>query len=181
MTVRGRRVENEWSLLRRLAERNPGVIEVLRRETLPDAEVFHLILHRTSALALAPPHLLMEYASHRARFRFPEYYPSMPIEAFLEKPVFHPNIHPENGFVCLWDRFSPGDTIVEAVRKLQKVVAWELWNDRAEHVMQSEALNALPPAAYPFEPARLDSDSEQQQRAMARCAAGPRRRRLQRD
>ncbi len=138
--MRARRLDNEWSLLARLAEYNPGIVEVVRREVLPDADVFHVVLHRTSALTLQPPHALMEAASHVARFRYPSYYPSVPIEAFLETPVFHPNIHPENGFVCLWDRFSKGDTILEALRQLQRVVTWELWNDHPDHVMQPEAL-----------------------------------------
>jgi ubiquitin-protein ligase len=140
MSVRARRLDNEWKLLAQLVEHNPGVLEPIRRETLPDADVFHVILHRTSALALGDPPRLMEFASHTVAFRYLSFYPSVPIEAFLATPVFHPNVHPENGFVCLWDRFSPGDTIVEAVRKLQQVITWQLWNGRAEHVMQPEAL-----------------------------------------
>jgi ubiquitin-protein ligase len=139
MSVRSRRLENEWAMLAKLADHNPGVLEVVRRETLPGAEVFHVILHRTSAMSLGPPPELMEYASHEVAFRFPSLYPSVPIEAFLTRPVFHPNVHPENGFVCLWDRFSSGDTIIEAIRKLQRVITWELWNDRTEHIMQPGA------------------------------------------
>ena len=140
MSVRARRLENEWKLLATLGEHNPAVLEVVRRETLPDADIFHVILHRTSAMSLGPPPVLLENASHSVAFRYPSYYPSVPIEAFLGKPVFHPNVHPENGFVCLWDRFSSGDTIVEALSKLQKVITWELRNDRTEHVMQPDAL-----------------------------------------
>jgi ubiquitin-protein ligase len=143
MSVRARRLDNEWALLDALAKHNPDLLEVRRRETLPDAEVFHVILHRTSAMSLGPPPQLLESASHAVAFRYPLYYPSVPIEAFLATPVFHPNVHPENGFVCLWDRFSSGDTIIEAVAKLQKVITWELWNDRTEHVMQPDALQSL--------------------------------------
>ncbi|HUA83776.1 MAG TPA: hypothetical protein VMB85_07945 [Bryobacteraceae bacterium] len=173
MTVRARRLDNEWALLGQLAERNPKVVEAVRRETAPDAEIFHVIVHRTSALALAPPHELMEFASHPVRFRFPEYYPSVPIEAFLEKPLFHPNIHPDNGFVCLWDRFSSGDTVVEAVRKLQKVIAWELWNQHAEHVMQPDAVAHPPVAVLPAEIVRVPGEPAPPSRAGA-----PYRRRL---
>jgi hypothetical protein len=138
--VRARRLEREWELLAALADHNPGILEVVGRESQPESEVFRVILHRTSALSLTKPPRVMESASHRAWFRYPAYFPSVPIEGFLDKPVFHPNIHPENGFVCLWSRFSVGDTIIEALRQLQRIVTWELWNDRAEHVMQPEAL-----------------------------------------
>lgn len=178
MSVRARRLENEWALLLQLAAENPGVVEAVRRETLPDADIFHVILHRTSALALAPPHRLLEMASHPVRFRFPEYYPSVPIEAFLERPVFHPNVHPENGFVCLWDRFSSGDTILEAVRKLRKVITWELWNRREEHVMQPDALRGnIAGAALSSEAVRVPRGCETPGEPVVR-AGGLQRRRL---
>ncbi len=158
MSVRARRLDNEWKLLTELAEHNPGVLEVVRRETLPDADVFHVIVHRTSALALGDPPRLMELASHAVAFRYLSFYPSVPIEAFLATPVFHPNVHPENGFVCLWDQFSSGDTIVEAIRKLQQVITWELWNDRAEHVMQPEALRSVPDIRSPLLCERVHRD-----------------------
>jgi hypothetical protein len=138
--VRARRLDREWELLAALAGHNPGVLELVGRESQPESEVFRVILHRTSALSLTQSPRVMESASHRAWFRYPAYFPSVPIEGFLDEPVFHPNVHPENGFVCLWSRFSPGDTIIEALRQLQRIVTWELWNGRAEHVMQPEAL-----------------------------------------
>jgi hypothetical protein len=138
--VRARRLEREWELLAVLADHNPGILEVVGRESQPESEVFRVILHRTSALSLTQPPRVMESASHRAWFRYPAYFPSVPIEGFLDTPVFHPNIHPENGFVCLWSRFSRGDTIIEALRQIQRIITWELWNGRAEHVMQPEAL-----------------------------------------
>ena len=144
MSVRERRLNNEWKLLEQLASLNPGLVEVVRRETRPDADLFHIVLHRTSALGMGQPPPLLELASHSVAFRFPSFYPGVPIEAFLAVPVFHPNVHLENGFVCLWDRFSSGDTVVEATRKLQRVITWELWNASAEHVMQPEALRNTP-------------------------------------
>ena len=143
MSVRTRRIENEWKILAVLAAHNPGIVEVIGRETHPDADVFHAILHQTSAVSPGEPPLLMQAASHPVAFSFPAFYPGVPIEAFLVDSVLHPNIHPENGFVCLWDRFSRGDTVVEAIVKLQKIITWELSNDRAEHVMQPEARSRI--------------------------------------
>jgi len=175
MSVRARRLENEWTLLAQLAEYNRGILEVVGRDTLPDAEVFHLILHRTSALALGAPPRLMEAASHAVAFRYPLFYPSVPIEAFLAVPVFHPNVHPENGFVCLWERFSPGDTILEAVRKLQLVITWELRNDRAEHVMQPEALGRPEPAALGCEAVKIPEELKLERISMRRPEGSRRR------
>ncbi|HTR36640.1 MAG TPA: hypothetical protein VMH80_12100 [Bryobacteraceae bacterium] len=153
--VRARRLDNEWAYLARLVVHNPGVLEAVRREKQPDAEVFHVALNRTSALSLGRPTVVL--ASHQVVFRYPEYYPSVPIEAFLATPVFHPNVHPETGFVCLWSRHSPGDTILEAVRQLQRVITWELKNSDAEHVMQRDALSWVPDVALPlaYQPVRV--------------------------
>ncbi|HLW86645.1 MAG TPA: hypothetical protein VKR60_15615 [Candidatus Sulfotelmatobacter sp.] len=77
---------------------------------------------------------------HDVTFHFPRFFPSVPIEASLAQAVFHPNVHPENGFVCLWDGFSPGDTVLEAAGQLQRVIGWQLVNERADHLMQPQAL-----------------------------------------
>jgi len=146
--VRARRLDNEWGYLARLVEHNPGVLEAVKREEQPDADLFHVVLHRTSALSLSTRAVI---EVHPVVFRYPEYYPSVPIEAFLATPVFHPNVHPETGFVCLWSRHSAGDTILEAVRQLQRVISWELKNSDAEHVMQADALSWVPDVALPLE------------------------------
>ena len=179
LSVRARRLANEWEFLTRLAGHNPGVVEAAQRKTQPDADLFHVVLHRTSALSLGNPPTLWEKASHAAWFRYPEYYPSVPIEAFLSTPVFHPNVHPETGFVCLWNRFSPGDTILEAVRQLQRVITWELANSNAEHVMQPEALRWIPNVPLPLgcEPVCVPAELRLE-RTYARKPSAARRQRL---
>jgi len=52
------------------------------------------------------------------RFAFARFFPAVPIEAYLTRPVFHPNVHPTTGFVCLWSRFSKADTVIEALCRL---------------------------------------------------------------
>jgi ubiquitin-protein ligase len=176
-SVRARRLENEWELLARLAAHNPGLVEVLKRETQPDADLFHIVLHRTSVLSLGNPPALNAAASHSAVFRYPEYYPSVPIEAYLSTPVFHPNVHPETGFVCLWSRFSAGDTIIEALRQLQRVITWELSNSSADHLMQPDALRWVPDVDLPLacEAVRVPADL-QLERSYARKPVSSRRR-----
>jgi ubiquitin-protein ligase len=140
--IRERRIRNEWEWLRRAAAANPG-----RLAAPPEP----------GGLVQLPgtPYYGMDGAPAKGiavRFEFPEYYPSVPLEAWLEFPVLHPNVHPENGFVCLWDTRQEGTSLLEAVRQLQRVVTWHLRNDSADHLMQPEA-GERPPLPYePVEP-----------------------------
>jgi ubiquitin-protein ligase len=138
-TLHQRRVEHEWRLLQLLAATNSSVLEILNREQGPASERFHLILHKTCAL-IKQDSYLNSLDTHTVALHFPEFFPSVPIEASLAIPVFHPNIHPENGFVCLWDRFSSGDTVAEAVLQLQRVITWRLVNEESDHLLQPEAI-----------------------------------------
>jgi ubiquitin-protein ligase len=141
-TIFERRVEQEWRLLQSLSEANPGVLTIASRTTDADSVLFDFTLDKTQALIADGEHCSVQ-ESHHVTFRFPRFFPSMPIEATLVRPVFHPNIHPHTGFVCLWGRFSSGDTVIEAVAQLQRVITWELVNREADHVMQPIALEWL--------------------------------------
>jgi hypothetical protein len=139
-----RRVEQEWLLLQSLVEANQiegsqGLIDIRERITDPGDEVFDFNLHKTQALRETAGGLTIQ-DSHRVSVHFPRFFPSVPMEASLAEPVFHPNVHPENGFVCLWGRFLPADTIVEAVAQLQRILTWQLVNERPDHLMQPNAL-----------------------------------------
>ena len=178
MTVRERRVENEWKFLLRLEAENSSIIEAVTREKVCAGDCLHILLKQTTALALtgASPEMRTE---HQVRFHFPEYFPAVPIEAFLSTPVFHPNVHPENGFVCLWNRFSPGDSVLEAVRQLQRVISWELFNAEADHLMQPEALHdgrRVSPMAY--SPVAIPEDLRNERAFFSCSQQGTRRKRL---
>ena len=106
------------------------------------------------------------------------------IEAYLDRAVFHPNVHPQNGFVCLWNRFAPGDSTLEAIRQIQRVITWTLFNREALHLMQPDALNwymngqieiILP---MPYKPVAAPAGGEQ---GGTFKPAAPIRRRLSRD
>ncbi|MGO9241449.1 MAG: hypothetical protein ACLQBJ_11625 [Bryobacteraceae bacterium] len=145
---RDRRLDNEWALLAELARSNPASLDGLSRSRDAEADFFHVTLHRTAALTGAPPHLQVVH-SHRVEFRFPAWFPAVPIEAFLSVPVFHPNVHPDNGFVCLWTRGATGDTIITALLRLQNVLTWRLHNASPDHLMQPEALAWLAASTSP--------------------------------
>ena len=136
--MRKRRIENEWQLLSELAALNPAAVEVLERGTGLEGEYFRLRLNKTSGPVLAERGIELR-DSHLIEFRFPGFFPAVPIEAVLPQPVFHPNVDPDNGFVCLWERVSPGGTVAEALMRLQLVIVWELVNLTPDHMMQPSA------------------------------------------
>ncbi len=158
--ARVRRIEREWAALRILAVSNPGRMHVSE----PWVELNDTPAYRQENTA--SPGI-------RVRFEFPEYYPSVPVEAFLEHPVVHPNVHPETGFVCLWDGRHAGTALVEAVLQLQRIVTWHLKNRSADHLMQPEA-GDLSPLTYT--PLAVPADYYLERSAGA--MAGTRRKRL---
>jgi hypothetical protein len=138
-TLYERRVEQEWRLLQSLAEANPGLIEILERRLDQGDEILDFNLHKTEALREEAGALTIQN-SHRVAVHFPRFFPSVPLEASLAEPVFHPNVNPDNGFVCLWNRFSAGDTIIQAISQLQGILTWQLVNEHPDHLMQPDAL-----------------------------------------
>ena len=129
-----RRLRAEWRLLRSLAALNPGRLTGLRA----DDTTFYVTLEGTPALPLADGPALPQ---HALRVAFPRYFPAVPMELFLSAPVRHPNIHPENGFVCLWDGHRVDNTVEHALHKTAAMLGWRLMNLDARHVMQPAAVS----------------------------------------
>lgn len=132
------RLQSEWDLLLKLVERNPARLTAPRRR---DTEIFVTLL-ATPAQPLGNSQTHPQ-SEHRLRVVFPRFYPAMPLEAYLEVPMLHPNIHPENGFICLWDRHRPTNTIEHALHKTVAILGWRLLNREAMHIMQPEAIPPL--------------------------------------
>ena len=140
MDLRRQRINNEWTILSQIAGANPSCIDI--KEQRPDE--FVLVLKQSPApICLHGRNedgrieLVQE---HELRFVFARFFPAVPIEAYLTRPVFHPNIHPTTGFVCLWSRFSKADTVIEALCQLQRILTYSVFSDSADDVMQPEAL-----------------------------------------
>ena len=138
-TLYQRRLEQEWVLLELLHNTSPDILESPKRTSEISGEIFSFGLLQTQGLT-GQKGYLESCDSHVVTLHFPKFFPSTPIEASLAHPVFHPNVHPETGFVCLWNRFSPGDTVMEAISQLQQVITWKLVNQETDHLMQPEAL-----------------------------------------
>lgn len=135
MDLHRQRIENEWAFLHRLAEANPRVLLVKSRTPGEFA-----VLLRETAAPLNQGNGLEIREQHDLRLAFGRFFPTVPMEAYLTQPVFHPNIHPTTGFVCLWQKALVADTVVEALIQLQRILSYSAFTESPDHVMQPEAL-----------------------------------------
>lgn len=139
LTLHQRRLDYELDSLRLLKAKAPDKILEIRH--IDDRKLL-LSVTDMQAFAAKPGEdwraNIVE--NHLVTISFPRYYPAVPSEVFLEKPVFHPNVDPASGFVCLWDKHHVANTASIALAKLASVLAWRLMNATTPHVMQPEAL-----------------------------------------
>lgn len=148
------RLAGEWTLLEQSAALNPGRIRALSQED----STFRFTLHHVPAPALdANPKDRHIVATHAVEVVFPEHFPAAPLELSLKTPVWHPNVHPLTGFVCLWQGHRASHNIELALHKLLAILSWQVLNRDGVHVMQPDALAAA------------DLDGQSLQRAL-RCA-----------
>jgi hypothetical protein len=137
-----RRTEQEMRILECLVSSNPAVLEIV--EDASEFDTRHVVLKLKSTLGLILTHGdITAIDVHAVILRFPKFFPAVPVEAYLDRPIFHPNVHPYTGFACIWSRHSISHTVVEAVGQLQRVITWTSVNQDLEHVMQPNALEWL--------------------------------------
>ena len=141
-TVPERRLRSEWSLLERLTMQNPHRLGELRAI---DHTFFVKLRGTPGVLVPGTPREVAQLRTravteHCIRITFPEYFPAAPMEVYLERPAVHPNIHPETGFVCVWDRHRVSNTIEHAIHKTVAILGWKLRNLEPVHVMQVDTL-----------------------------------------
>lgn len=135
MDLRHQRIENEWTILGQMAAANSPRLEVKRR----CQDQFVLILHETAAAIVEDGEIKL-VSDHELCISFARFFPAMPLEVYLTRSVFHPNVHPTTGFVCLWGRFSQTDTVVEALCRLQRILTYSVFSESLDDVMQPAAL-----------------------------------------
>lgn len=148
-TLRRDRIEKEWLLLQRLAQLNPQHLEILDRRSFPDEEAFVVRLRNSPGLESAQGREMAIRSSHSLRLCYTRFYPEVPIECYIEEALFHPNVKPETGFVCLWDQTTSRDTIVQAVARAQAMAALRMVNLAGPHVMNRPAAEWYAAVAEP--------------------------------
>jgi Ubiquitin-conjugating enzyme len=138
-SIRARRIEGEWQILCSLAEHNPDVLHIRGRVRDAGIDYFEASLSNSGAIAVVPA-CLLSLTEYEVTLMFPAFFPAVPIQAYVRPPLLHPNIHPQTGFVCLFEHDSPADGVIEALTQLQAVVSWTLYNSNTDHLMQPAAL-----------------------------------------
>jgi len=119
VTSTERRLQAEWDLLQQLAQLNPGRLTGISCED----HIFRLTLRDAPMrLTSSPKGELVPI--HEVRVAYPSFFPASPLEVYIGRAFFHPNVHPETGFVCVWSQHRSEHTM---------------------HKMQPEALSAMLP------------------------------------
>lgn len=156
MTAYERRLQAELERLEQLAALNPE-----RLDAIGTADRTLLCTLRRTPAALAGD-LGLSVSNHAVRIVYPPYFPAVPMEAYLTVPVSHPNIHPETGFVCLWETHRVTNTVEHALHKLVAMLAGNLYNSASIHIMQPDALRSLQArGSKGFEPLRgIEHDND---------------------
>ncbi len=132
-----RRLQAEWALLGQLVALNPARLF----SPASDDTTIRVTLAGTPGLS---PGSSMPIQTHRLRIVYPRFFPALPLELYLQMPAFHPNIHPETGFVCLWDQHRTANTIEHALHKTAAMLGWRLFNLDPRHTMQPSAAALAP-------------------------------------
>ena len=148
-SLRTDRIAREWRLLERLAAANPEHLELIDRHASPGEEVFRLRLHNSPGVEHAEGARLTTRDSHTVRLGFTRFYPDVPIECYVEESLFHPNVRPETGFVCLWQKASLRDTTIQAIARTQAMAAYRMVNLGDVHRMNREAADWYTTIAQP--------------------------------
>jgi ubiquitin-protein ligase len=157
-SLRLQRIEQEWKLLEKLESLNPEFIEILQRKSRPTEEIFYLRLLQSPGVEEINGDSPLVREEHTVRLCFPRFYPDVPIECYVKEPLSHPNVRLETGFVCLWERFSLGDTVIQAVCRAQATAAYRMVNLREEHLMNLEAARWYSEIAKPKDLVPLSSN-----------------------
>lgn len=153
MNLRSRRMDAEWKLLEALADTNRMIFAAISR-----SENEFRVDMRDSPAWIGGRHERKIETAHLLRYVYPRYYPSLPLEGYFACPIFHVNVDPATGFVCLWQDYRPARTIVDAILITRAIMAGNVANLNPVHRMQQDAaLDCEDCHALPMTPLTLPS------------------------
>lgn len=135
-SLRDRRLEQEIRIFQELAAANADRMRVRSIGTDGDAYLVSFRLSGCEFLSLdrrVGDGMDME-------IRFTRYYPLVPPEVSFIPAIFHPNVSPESGFVCLFEDYRMEYGVVEYLQIAQQVATWQIWNGDPQQVLSPEAV-----------------------------------------
>lgn len=138
-SLRADRIEKEWSLLGRFAKINSSQLEIVQHCVSPAEDVFLVRLHNSPGIESVKGEQILTRDAHSIRLSYPRFYPEIPIECYIDDALFHPNVKPETGFMCLWEQANPRDTVIQAIARVQAMAAYRMVNTGEAHLMNREA------------------------------------------
>lgn len=151
--LRRDRIDKDEQLLGRLSALNPGMLRQVTRAARAGEELIEAELLDSPAILEPRGDTPLVGRRHLLRIRYPRFYPEVPLELFVERPIFHPNVDADTGFVCLWAEARPRDNLVRAIGIFQAMAAYRIVNLKAAHLLnpaaakwysQSPAASVLP-------------------------------------
>jgi ubiquitin-protein ligase len=134
MNLRNRRIDIEWQLLEDLADANRMTFAAISRSE----DEFRIDMQESPAW-VGERHERKIETAHVLRYVYPRFYPSLPLEGYFVRPIFHVNVDLATGFVCLWQDYRPAQTIVDAILITRAIMAGKVTNLDPAHRMQQDA------------------------------------------
>jgi ubiquitin-protein ligase len=125
--------------LNRLAAANPEYVEIVDRRPSPTEDVFKVRLHQSPGVEKADGRTVRTRDVHSLRLSFTRFYPEVPVECYIDEPLFHPNVKRETGFICLWEHADPRYTVIQALARTQAIAAYRMVNTGSAHLMNKDA------------------------------------------
>ena len=128
------------------------MLEIVTRKSTSTGDTFHVQLLSSPGVEHADGAGMATRDVHPIRLVFTRFYPDVPIECYVDAPLFHPNVRPETGFVCLWEQANPRDTAIQAIARAQAMAAFRMVNMGGAHLMNKPAGEWYETVAVPRQP-----------------------------
>ena len=126
MNPRIRRLENDFTQVRRAFADHPRIVLAGTEGTPPEKYTFEI---RVSGLVPHGEEGFLRTDTHRAEVFLSLDYPRRPPFCRMITPVFHPNIDPQK--ICIGDHWSAGQSLAELVIRIGQMICFQSYNTKS--------------------------------------------------
>ncbi|MBP1660028.1 MAG: Ubiquitin-conjugating enzyme [Candidatus Aminicenantes bacterium] len=149
MSVRLRRLANDWEELKRYAADQD---RVLIRNTAGAPPEKYQIEYRIRGLEMKGGEVV-ERSSHLVEIVLPLEYPTMEPKCRMLTPVFHPNISPQ--VICHTDHWAAGESLVDVVVRIGEMISYQNYNIKSPRNGEAARWAEGNMSRFPIDPAGL--------------------------